>query len=99
MDLLDGSFGPKAGREATGTYSLHVSGKAKRLFSFARETIASDNKILPLTPFEPEVRTLADSFAKVGELLPLLLYAHQEGSSRTVAALWLGQDGQHARAC
>jgi hypothetical protein len=53
----------------------------------------SNPQILPLTPFDPEVRTLADSFAKVGELLPLLLYAHQEGSSRTAAALWLGQNG------
>lgn len=70
---------------------VEVDGRRRRL-SIAEEELAENPAAWPLCPFDPRLRRLLDGLQRPGELLPLVVGAHQEGAFRAAVAYWCHPD-------
>ncbi len=90
LAVLDGTFGPRARRDATkGTWSLSGTGTHRLELGARLDALERDPSILPLSPLLPEFRSLVDQLTVTGERLPLVVGAAERGSFRRAVACWV----------
>jgi superfamily II DNA or RNA helicase len=71
---------------------LETPGGPRQLIADFR-ALAEDAFAVPLSPFDPEVRSIASGFVEAGERPPLVLGVAEEGSFRIVIPVWAGASG------
>ena len=94
LSMLNGDFGPRthADKEKR-KFKLSIPGRASFSFSAQIDVLERDRSVLPLSPLEPQLRTLAEILTRAGERLPLVIGSHQSGAFRSSVAFWVG-DGE-----
>jgi len=70
---------------------MSVDGQARRI-TISDEDLASDPSAWPLCPFDQRFRRLLDELDRPGELLPLVVGAHEDGAFRASVAYWCHPD-------
>ena len=76
-----------------GTHAVSGPGFPRAVLSCKVEVLEHDHQILPLSPFEPRLRELADRLWRPGERLPLVIGSHQRDAFRCSVAYWVGEEG------
>ena len=68
------------------------------MFGTRSASLDRDRVSVPLSPFAPEVRRLADFVERPGERLPLMIGSYVDGAFRAVDAMWIdGSDSSSVR--
>ena len=94
LRFLNGEFGVQAKqKEGTQIYVLSGTGIQKQKYSCSTEALEHDPAIVPLTPLNPTLRSLAQSLLRPGERLPLVIGTHQHGAFRVTIARWVTDAG------
>jgi len=89
---LGGEFGPRV-KSDKGIEKLRLSipGLPKAVFSSKVEVLEQDRDVVPLSPFVPLLRELADLLSRSGERLPLVIGSCQRDAFRCSVAYWVGK--------
>jgi hypothetical protein len=90
LGYLGAEIGVQRRNPGDGLYTL--SG-VKGTFATTMRALEHHPKALPLSPFEPALRDLADRLGRPGERLPMVTGSHQQGAFRVSVSYWLGPAG------
>jgi Helicase conserved C-terminal domain/SNF2-related domain len=79
--------------DATGIYVVSGPGFLRAVLTCKVDVLEHDHQVLPLSPFEPRLRELADRLLRPGERLPLVIGSHQRDAFRCSVAYWVSDEG------
>jgi len=93
---LDGSFGPRTKSDKTKAH-LELSGgrSDKAVFSSRTAALESDPTVLPLSPFDIQLKEIAETLSRPGENLPLAIGSFERNSFRSSVAYWVVGGREH----
>ena len=95
LSYLTESLGFRVRSNGDGRYTVLGTNWLRGVFSTDLKTLEQDEKVRPLTPFDPIVEEIVETLSRPGERLPLVIGSYRKGAFRASAAYWVRDKQSH----